>query len=147
VCTLVYKHTHTHHPNTRKNRKIYKTKPLSLPLSKHSLPRQEQALTMNKLEKPPLPIPRHTRMQVLRNTCDTLACSREIGQSRYKKTNCAYTSAYVHPHARVYKCICINMHRHTYTHIRTYTHAPIHAYMHTHIHTHAYAHVCTDKKS
>ena len=40
VCTRVYKHTHTHHPNTRKNREIYKTKPLSLPLPKHSLPRQ-----------------------------------------------------------------------------------------------------------
>jgi len=40
VCTRVYKHTHTHHLNTRKNREIYKTKPLSLPLPKHSLPRQ-----------------------------------------------------------------------------------------------------------
>ena len=40
VCTRVYKHTPTHHPNTRKNREINKTKPLSLPLPKHSLPRQ-----------------------------------------------------------------------------------------------------------
>jgi len=48
VCTRVYKHTRTHHANTRKNRQIYKTKPLSLPLPKHSLPRQQQALTMNK---------------------------------------------------------------------------------------------------
>jgi len=40
VCTHVYKHTHTHHPNTRKNREIYKTNPLSLPPPKHSLPRQ-----------------------------------------------------------------------------------------------------------
>ena len=40
VCTRVYQHTHTHHPNTRKNRKIYKTKPLSLTLPKHSLPGQ-----------------------------------------------------------------------------------------------------------
>ena len=40
VCTRVYKHTHTHHPNTRKNREIYKTKPSSLPLPKHSLSRQ-----------------------------------------------------------------------------------------------------------
>ena len=73
-----------HHPNTRKNREIYKTKPLSLPLSlplpKHSLPHQQQALTMNKLKQTPLSIPSHTRMQVLRNTCDTRACSREIGQ-------------------------------------------------------------------
>jgi len=66
VCTHVYKHTHTHHPNTRKNREIYKTNPLSLPLPKHSLPRQWQALKMNKLKQTPLPIPPHTRMQVLR---------------------------------------------------------------------------------
>ena len=37
VCTRVYKHTATHHPNTLKNREIYETKPLSLPLPKHSL--------------------------------------------------------------------------------------------------------------
>ena len=35
VCTRVYKHTHTYHPNTRKNREIYKTNPLSLLLPKH----------------------------------------------------------------------------------------------------------------
>jgi len=80
MCTRVYKHTHTHHPNTRKNREIYKTKTLSLPLPKHSLPHQQQALTMNKLEKSPIPIPPHTRMQVFRNTYDTRACNREIGQ-------------------------------------------------------------------
>ena len=80
LCTRVYKHTHAHHPNTRKNSQVYKTKPLSLPLQKHSLPRQQQALTMNKLKQTPLPIPPHTRMQVLGNTCDTRACSREIGQ-------------------------------------------------------------------
>ena len=28
---MLKEHTHTHHPNTRKNREIYKTKPLSLP--------------------------------------------------------------------------------------------------------------------
>jgi len=28
---------HTHHPNTRKNREIYKTKPLSLPPPKHTV--------------------------------------------------------------------------------------------------------------
>ena len=32
VCTRVYKHTPTHHPNNRKNREIYKANPLSLPL-------------------------------------------------------------------------------------------------------------------
>jgi len=145
MCTRVYKHTRTHHPNTRKNREIYKTNPLSLPLQKHSLPHQQKALTMNKLEKSPIPIPPRTRMQVLRNTCDTRACNREIGQ--YKWTKCAYTSAYVHPHSRVNKRVWIQIHRHTHTHIYTNTHAPIHAYMHTHIHTHAYAHVCTDRKS
>jgi len=51
VCTCIYKQTHTHHPNTRKNREIYKTNPLSLPLPKHSLPHQQQVLTMNKLKK------------------------------------------------------------------------------------------------
>ena len=30
---------------------------------------------MNKLKQTPLPTPPHTRMQVLRNTCDTRACS------------------------------------------------------------------------
>jgi len=82
---------------------------------------------------------------VLRNTCDTRTCSREIGQ--YKQIKCAYTSAYVHPHACVYKCICIHIHRRTYIHIHTYTQAHIHAYMHTHIHMHVYAHLCTDTKS
>ena len=80
ACTRVYKHTPTHHHNTRKNREIYKTTPLSLPLPKHSLPRQQQAPTMNKLKQTPLLIPPHTRVQVLRNTCNTRACSREIGQ-------------------------------------------------------------------
>ena len=80
VCTCVYKHTPTHHPNTCKIKEIYKTKPLSLPPPKHSLSHQQQALTMNKMKQNPLPIPPHTRMQVLRNTCDTRACSREIGQ-------------------------------------------------------------------
>ena len=98
VCVCVRAYTSTHTPTTlnyivsprviikaiiiitRKCREIYKTKPLSLPLPKHSLTHQRQELTMNKLEKPPLPIPPHTRMHVLRNTCDTRACSREIGQ-------------------------------------------------------------------
>jgi len=100
---------------------------------------------MNKLKQPPLPIPPHTRIQVLRNTCNARACSREIGQ--YKEIKCAYTSAYVHPLARVFKCICIHIHKNTNIHIHTYTHAHIHAYINTHIHTQAYAHVCTDIKS
>jgi len=57
------------------------------------------------------------------------------------KQKCAYTSAYVHPHASVYTCICIHIHRHTYIHIHTYAHSHIHAYMHTHMHMHVYAHL------
>ena len=36
VCTRVYTHTRTYHRITRKNRDIYNTDPLSLPLPKHS---------------------------------------------------------------------------------------------------------------
>ena len=132
VCTRV---TSTHPPTTRQNIEIYKTKPLSLPLPKHSLPRQQQAPTMDKLEKknyfqsPPGPIHAY---RFLKNTRDAHACSREIGQ--YKQTTCAYTSAYVHPHACVYTCICIHIHRHTCTHIHTYAHTHMHAYMRTHMH-------------
>jgi len=58
---------HTHpHPDTRKNREIYKTQPPSLPLPKHSFPRQQQAPTMEKLKKAPLPTPSHPRMQVVK---------------------------------------------------------------------------------
>ena len=144
VYTRVYKHTHTPHPNIRKNREIYKTKPLSPPLPKHSLPRQKQALTMTKLKQTQLPTTPHTRMQVLRNTCDTRACSREIRQYKKNKMRlheCIHTSTCVrtqtHMHTYTQKYI------HTYTH--THTHAPIHAYMHTHTHTHAYAHACTHR--
>ena len=146
VCTHVYKHTHTHHPNTRKNREICKTNPLSLPLPKHSLPHQHQALTMNKLKKKPLPIHPHTRMQVLRNTCDTRTHVVEKLDSTNKRD--APTRVHMYTHTRVY----INVYAYIYTNIHIYiythdTHAHIHAYMHTHIHTHAYAHLCTDRKS
>jgi len=60
---------------------------------------------------------------------------------------CTYTGAYLHPHACVYTCICIRIHRHTYIHIHTYAHAHIQAYMHTHIHLFVYAHLYTDRKS
>ena len=141
-CVCVRAYTSTHTPTTLTPAKIEKysrQKLLSRLLPNHSLPRQQQALTMNKRKKPPLPIPPHTRIQMLRNTCDTRACSREIGQ--YKYTKCAYTSAYVHTHARVFQSKCIHVHRHTYIHMHTYTHAHVHAYMHTHIHTYAHAHV------
>jgi len=95
VCTCVYKHTPTHHPNTCKIKEIYKTNPLSLPVPKHSPPHQQQAPTMDKLKKTLLSTPSYTRMQAFKNTCDTHACSIEIEQ--YKSTKCAYTSAHVHP--------------------------------------------------
>jgi len=95
VCMRSYKHTPTHHPNNRKNGEIYQTNPLSLPLPKLNLPPQQHAPTMNKLGKPPFPIPSDTLMQMFKNTCDTLACSREIRE--YKQIKCAYMSAYVQP--------------------------------------------------
>jgi len=78
-------------------------------------------------------------------TCDTHACSGGIGQ--YKSTKCAYTSAYVPPHAFVYTCICIHIHRHTYIHIHSYANTRIHAYKHTRTHIHVHAHPHTDRKS
>ena len=77
VCTRVYKHTPTHHSTTRKNREIYKTRPLSLLLPKQYLPRQQQALTM---ESPHFQAPLTHTCRRETNTCDTHACSREIGQ-------------------------------------------------------------------
>jgi len=75
----MHMHTLTHHPNcdTRKNRQIYKTKPLCLPLPNYSPPRQTQAPDMDKLKKTPLPTPSYPHMQVLKNTCDTYECSKE----------------------------------------------------------------------
>ena len=89
---------------------------------------------MNKLKQIPLPIPRHTRMQVLRNTRDTRAYSREIGQ--YKQTKCAYRSAYVHPHA-------VYMHTYTQTYIYTYTYIYTCTYTRIHAHTYTFACICT----
>jgi len=106
VCTHVYKHTPTHHSNTRKNREICKTNPQSLPLSKHSLPRQQQALTMNKLENPPGRVHMYT-----------------------------HTVVHIHVYAYIYTethtCIHIHMHMHICTH--TCTH--IYTYMYMHIYT------------
>jgi len=79
VCVCIRTYTCTH-PPTRKNREICKTISVSLLLPKRSLPRQQQALPMDKLKNPPLPIHSHTRMQVFENTFDTQACSRETGQ-------------------------------------------------------------------
>jgi len=77
VCTCVYKHTPTHHPNTRRNREMYKTNPLSLPLSKHSLSRKQQAKVR---KKPHFQFFTTHACRCWKNTCDTLACSRGTGQ-------------------------------------------------------------------
>jgi len=133
-------HTYTHHDNDRENREIYMTKPLSPPLPKHGLPRQEQSLTMNKLKKNPTsnPLP-HTLAGVKKTPVIHAHVIERLDSTNKQK--CAYTSAYVPPHACVYTCVCIHIHRHTYMHIHTYTHAHIHAYMHAHIHMHVYAHL------
>jgi len=100
---------------------------------------------MNKLEKTHFQSAPTHACRCSKNTCDTHACSRGIGQ--FKQTKFAYTSAYVHPHARVYTCICIQIHRHTYLHIHTYEYGYMHVYMHTHIHMHVFAHLHTDRNS
>jgi len=142
VCMRVYKHTPTHHLNSHKNRKIYKTKSLSLPLPQHSLPRQQQALTHEQAgKKKPLPISSHTRMQVSKNTSDTHACDREIGQ--YNEQN-ALTRVHIYTHTRVYTHVYAYRYTDTFIHIHKYTLAHVHVYMHTHIHMHAYAHLYTN---
>jgi len=55
VCTQVYTHTPTHLHN--KNREMYKTNSLSLPLLKHSPTCQQQALDMDKLKRPHFHLP------------------------------------------------------------------------------------------
>jgi len=141
VCVCVRAYTSTRPPTT--------PTPASLSLPKHSLPRQQQALTMawTSWKKPHFQSPPTHAWRCQKNTCDTHACSREIGQ--YKQKKCAYMRAFVHPHACEYAGICINIHGHTYIHIHTYTvtHAHIYVYMHTHIHMPVYAHQYTDNKS
>ena len=111
---------------------------------KHSLPRQYQALTMNKLKQTPLPILPHTRMQVLRNTCDTRACSRANSTNKQNAPTRVHMYTHTHAYINVYAYIYTDIYIYIYTYMYTCT---IHTYMHLHIHTHAYAHVCTDRKS
>ena len=131
VCTRVYKHTHTHTTVTpAKIEKYTRQTPLFLPLPKHSLPRQQQALTMNKLKQTPLPIPPRTRMQVLSNTCDSRAYQQQRDWTVQNKQN-APTRVYMYTHTRAY----INVYAYTYTDIHIYIY--IHIHMHyTHIHAH-----------
>jgi len=128
VCTRVYKHTHTHHPSTRKNREIYKTNPLSLPLPKHSIPHQQQALTMNKLEKPHFQSP-HTHACSCSETPVIHAHVAERLDSTNKQN--APTRVHMYTNTRVY----INVYEYIYT--------DIHIYIYTHIHMHLYTHTCT----
>jgi len=141
VCTRVYKYTHTHHPNTRKNREIYKTNTLSLPLSKHGFPRQQQALTMNKLEKNSTSNP-PPHMHACAEKTPVIHTHVVEGLGSTNKQNAptrVHTYTHTHVHINVYAytytdthiCIYIHMHMHIYTH--TYTH--IYTYMYTHIYT------------
>jgi len=134
VCTRVYKYTHTQHPNTRINREIDKINPLSRPLTKHKLPHQQQALTMNKLKQTPLPIHPHPRIQVLRNTCDTRAHIVERLDSTNKQNHDAPTRVHMYTHTRVY----INVYEYIYTDIHIYINIHIHMYPYTHTYAHIY---------
>jgi len=140
VCTRVYKHTHTPHPNTRKNREIYKTKPLSLPLPKHSLPRKKQALTMNKLKQTPLPTPSHTRMQVLRKPVIHAHVVERLDSTNKQNAPTrlhTYIHMRVHTNAHAHIYIEIQSYIHTHIHMYPYTHTCIHTYTRMHMHTHA----------
>jgi len=125
MCTRVYTNTPTHHFNTRKNREFYKPETLSLPLKKHS---------MQEGKKIPLPVPSHTRMQVFKNTCDTLRHTHVV--ERLDSTNKQNTPTWVHmhTHTRVY----IHVYAYIYTHTRTYIYIHIHVHIYTHSCTHIY---------
>jgi len=132
VCTRVYKHTPTHHPNTRKNREIYKTNPLTPLLSKHSLPRQQQALTMNKLEKTPTSnAPPHTHAGVKKTP--VIHTHVVEGLDSTDKQN-APTRVHMYTHT----CVYIHVYAHIYTDTHTYIHIHIHMHMYTHTCTHVY---------
>jgi len=142
----VYKHTHTHNPNTHKNREIYKTNPScpSLPLSKHSLPRQQQALTiltMNKLEKTLTSNPAPHRHAGVEKT-PVIHTHAVKGLDSTNKQNAprrvhmyTHTRVHVHVYACIYTdthiCMYIHMHMHIYTHTCTHTYT----YIYTHIYT------------
>jgi len=149
VCTRVYKHTHTHDPNTRQNREIHKTKLQFLCMSKQSLPRQQQVLTMNKLEKNPTSNPPlHTHAGVDKTPGPVIHTHVAEGSNSKNHQNAptrvhmyAQTRMHIHVYAYIYTDT------HIYTSIHTHAHAHIHAYMHTHIHIHVHAHLYTYIKS
>jgi len=125
VCTRVYKHTHTHHPNTRKNRKIYKTKLVSLPLPKHSLPHQQQALTMIN--------PNSNSLLYTHSGVEQTPVIHTHVVERLDSTNKhnAPTRVHMYIHTRVYM------------HVYAYIYTDTHTYIYTHMHMHTYTHTCT----
>jgi len=146
VCTRVYKHKPTHHFNTRKNRKIYKTKPLSLPLSKHSLPHQQQALTMNKVKKNPASNP-PTRTHAGFEKTPVIHAHVVEGLDSTNKQN-APTQVHKYTHTCVY-IRCVYAYIYTDTHIYIYIHMHMHIYTHTctHIYTYMYMHTYTQTEN
>jgi len=138
VCARTY--TSAHPPTTLTPAKIEKyapQKPLSLPMPKHSLPRQQQVLTMKKrsTSNPLL----HTHAGVKQTPVIHMHVVERLDSTNKQK--CTYTSAYVHPHACVYIRICIHIHRHTY--IPTYTNICTCTHTRIHVHTYTYACICT----
>jgi len=156
----IYKHPHTRHPNTCKNREMCKITPLYVPLSKHSLPcqqqalamnclphskhsfpRQQQALTMNKLGKAPKSNPPpHTHAGVEKTPVIRTHVVEGLDSTNQQNAPTLvhmYTNTWVHIH--VYAYIYIDTYVCIYTHIymRLYTHTCTHiiTYMLTHIYT------------
>jgi len=117
VCVCVRAHTSTHLPTTLTPTKVGNIQDEAVIAfsAKTWLPSQQQALTINKLKKKPLPIPSHARMQVLKNTCDTHACSREIDSTNKQNKPTGvhmynHTRVYIHVYAYIYTLL---WHRHT----------------------------------
>jgi len=140
VYVYVRAYTSTHSPTTltpakiqkyiRQNSYLYPCQNIASPPVTHA----------NHAEKiPNFQSPTTHECRCWKNTCDTHACSRGIGQ--YKKTKCAYSSAYVHPNARAHKrtCICTRVQIHVYASIYTDAHSCIYI----HIHMRIYTHICT----
>ena len=138
VCTCVYKHTPTHHPNTRRNREMYKTNPLSLPLSKHSLPRQQLVLSMNKLEKTPTSNrPPHTHASVGKTPVIHTHIVEGL-DSKNKQNAPTRVHMYTHTCGHIHIYAYIYTDTHTYILVRTHAHAP-----YTRMHAHTCTHTCT----
>jgi len=134
VYVCVRANTNTHPPTTltpAKNRETYKTNPLSLPLSKYSLPRQQQMLTMNKLKKNPTSnSPTHMLADVQNKP--VIHTHVVKGLDSTNKQN-APTRVHMYNHVSVHIHVCA----YTYTNTRIY----IYIHMQMHIYTHTCAHI------